>query len=521
MDRAASNGWHLRTVARGWALNLFGAVCFGALNFLLVVVVTRGLGAGRAGGFFEAVALFSILSHSASLGADTGVVRMVSRQRALDRDVDVRRTLSVAVWPAVVAGAGAGAIVFVGAPWIADLVADPSHQATLATYLRVMAPFLPIAAGYTVVIAATRGFGTMVPATVVDRVAKPALQPALLAVVVGAGLGGIAIALSWTAPLIVVALAASLWLVRLVRKTERDAHLHQPARSFRQLSSEFWRFTAPRGLAAVFQVTILWLDTLMIGALASTRDAGIYTAATRYVVIGMFAAIAIMQVLAPKLSELLAKQEHEGAEQIYQTATAWLIGLNWPIYLTLIVFAPFLLSLFGPGFVEGDVALLVLAGTMMVATAVGPVDVVLLMGGKSLWHLLNTLVALALNIGLNLILIPRMGIVGAAVAWSASILFNNLAPVIQVWLLLRLHPFGPAFWRVTGSAALCFGLLALLVRGLMGPSLAGFVTSTLVAIALYVALLWRSRRELRLWVIRDAFRPRSKAVAAERVVSGV
>ena len=62
----------LRTVARGGTLNFAGSVVNGVLQFALVVVVTQALTKSEAGAFFEAVALFIILSNSGVLGADTG-----------------------------------------------------------------------------------------------------------------------------------------------------------------------------------------------------------------------------------------------------------------------------------------------------------------------------------------------------------------------------------------------------------------------------------------------------------------
>lgn len=89
---------------------------------------------------------------------------------------------------------------------------------------------------------------------------------------------------------------------------------------------------------------------------------------------------------------------------------------------------------------------------MLVASGIGAVDVVLLMGGKSIWNLANTVASLTLNLVLNLLLIPRLGITGAAIAWSVSILVNNLAPLTHVWAFLWLHPFGSAVARAALSA---------------------------------------------------------------------
>ena len=73
----------LTTLARGGVLNLVGAVATGLFQFVLVLVIARGLDTGGTGAFFEAVALFLILSAASALGADMGLSRMIPRYRAL------------------------------------------------------------------------------------------------------------------------------------------------------------------------------------------------------------------------------------------------------------------------------------------------------------------------------------------------------------------------------------------------------------------------------------------------------
>ena len=109
---------------------------------------------------------------------------------------------------------------------------------------------------------------------------------------------------------------------------------------------------------------------------------------------------------------------------------------------------------------------------MLVATWCGAVDVVLGMAGRSVWTMYNAIAALAADLVLNIILIPRIGIVGAAIAWAVAILINNLAPLLELALWMGLHPFG----RATTLAAIlprasASGALPLIARPLVHHSL--------------------------------------------------
>ncbi len=128
------------------------------------------------------------------------------------------------------------------------------------------------------------------------------------------------------------------------------------------------------------------------------------------------------------------------------------------------------------------------------------------MGGKSSWNLFNTVVALSSNIALNLILIPRYGGTGAAIAWSSSILFTNLLPLVQVWKFLGMHPFGPGFPKVALAAGAAYGALGLVMRVALGTSFVVFLAYQVVAGLLYVGMLWRHRQSLQLDVMLGELR---------------
>jgi O-antigen/teichoic acid export membrane protein len=489
----------LATLARGGALNLAGAAATGLGNFALLVVVARGLRAEGTGAFYEALALFLILSSAATLGVDVGLSRTLPRYRALGRARDLRRALSLSLWPVAAAGGLLGALAYGFAPELAEAFTRGGGSAQLTDLVRTFALFVPVSALSLATFAATRGLATMRPTVLLDKLARPTLQPLAVLAAVAAGAGATVVALAWLGPYLPALAAGLAWLAVLLRRAERSrpgAPEPPPARPSGRLAGEFWRFTGPRGLAALFQTTSLWLNTLLIGALASTAAAGVYAAASRCLTVAAMAAVAIRQVLAPKLSELLAGGATERAAAVYQTATAWLIALTWPIYLALLTFGPALLAVFGADFAGGQVVLVVLAAAMLAATAVGPVDVVLLMGGGSGWNLANTVAALAANLALGVALVPRFGLAGVAVASAAGNLVNNLLPLLQVRRSLGLHPFGPGVGVAAALSAVSFGLVGLGLRALLGPTAAGLAVYAAAGCGLYAALLWRWRDRL-------------------------
>ena len=126
------------------------------------------------------------------------------------------------------------------------------------------------------------------------------------------------------------------------------------ARAFQRMNGargsalEFWRFTAPRACQGTFQVTILWLDILLVGALVSRHAAGVYAAVSKLAMVGTFALEGTRLAISPQVSALLARGEHHRAAALYQTATRWLMLAAWPLYLVFAIFPAVVLGIFGP-----------------------------------------------------------------------------------------------------------------------------------------------------------------------------
>ena len=148
----------LATLARGGTLTLAGSVASSLLGFALVVVIARGFHQARvAGVLFEVIALFMIISNTTELGADTGLVRMVAGYRATSRSRDLRPTLSLALWPVLLLSSAVAVLVYVFAPQLATVVIHGGSRVTAVRYIRVFAPFLPMASATTVILSGTGG----------------------------------------------------------------------------------------------------------------------------------------------------------------------------------------------------------------------------------------------------------------------------------------------------------------------------------------------------------------------------
>lgn len=479
---APSSGADLGRVGRGSLLNLVGAGFSAVANVFVLVLLTRGFGKAEAGVIYAATSVFLVLEAVGRAGADVSLVYFLSRQRALFGAVR-RGTLRHALRPVAGLTVSMSLLLLVFAEPLGRVVGGGPHT---ADYLRILALFLPAGSLSQVVLGASRGLGSMRPTVVIDRLGRSLVQVVLVAVAAISGSGTIAV-FGWSVSYVPAALLALVWLRRALVGRPSDA----PPLSGR----EFWGFTAPRALATVSQTILQRLDIVLVAAIRSPAEAAVYAAATRFLVVGQLGVQALSNAVQPPLSSALALGDLRSARVLYQTSTAWLVLLVWPMLLTSLVFAPLILTIFGHDYGSGVTTMVIIGLSMMMATACGFVDILLVMAGRSGYSLANTTAALIANVLLNLILIPHFGLTGAAISWAVAIAINNLAPLAQVYWSLRLHPFGWGTLLAAAVTVVLFGGLPGLVIALTGSY--GFGLAALApAVAAFLNALYVGRHRL-------------------------
>lgn len=483
-SRAGAGHASRARLAKESVLSLGGSVFAGTLSLIIPVIVTRQLSAADAGIYFEAVALFMVLLSAGALGSDTGVLRSLPAALVRGESAAVPLYLRTAVWlPVIWAGLVSLALV-IAAPQLAVLLlhASPEHESTLVTCIYIVAGGLPFGVAYLVTMAATRGLHSIRMLVLVDKLGKSAVQ---LLVVAGAVLiaeSARGAVVGWLSAYVMGLMVTTIWLVSYIRRNKQADSTELSSSERRTLVRAFWKFSIPRAGAHLCNVAMQRVDILLVGALLGPADAALYAAATRFVVLGSLLAQSIQQVMAPKISAAVAADKQDDAREVYQTTTAWLTLIAWPMYLVAVSFAALLLSVFGDGYRTAWPAVVILCFTMLIATACGPVDTVLLMAGRSLLSLQNAFIALVAMVIADLVLIPSLGIEGAAIGWATALATKNLLALVQVHGVMSMHPFGRAFRTAAVITVTSYGIIPFITVQVMGESVAALGVSLLLGV---------------------------------------
>ncbi|WP_374968269.1 flippase [Terrabacter sp. BE26] len=463
-------------MARGGGLNILGAILQQSALFAIVTMLAHVLGKDDVGRYAECFALLSLLGLLALAGFRSGLTRFVAIHLA---DADVSRLRgTVRLGMGITAGGSLALAVALGllAPTIARIMGDEQ----LETGVRLVALTLPAHALSEAALAATQGWRTQKAYTVIGRIFDPVLRLVLTIAALWLGYGYLGamwslVIASWVTVLLAL---AALWLRMKHVPQGRAVYTIRDIMSFSMIS---WA-------SALAATGLIWADTLILGAMTDAGQVGVYSVATRLVTLAVFVLPPITATFAPHMAHLHHSQDYAGAARAYGSATRWTLLLSMPAFVVLLVFPQQLLAVFGGGFTEGAAVTVILACGQLVGAAAGPCGVVLNMSGRVGLSLLDNALVLVANIGLNLLLIPQWGIVGAAVAWSASIIVVNAIKVIQAWKIVGVRAEGASTGKIMLAALPAAGV-GLLVDHLIENWVASLVVGVTTCVVVYLVFI--------------------------------
>ena len=391
-----------------------------------------------SGTYAQAFAIRQILTLVALGGMRSAMTRYVAIHRAEDDPAALRGTVRFGLVFSVGMATLFGIALFAASNWLAyDAFNDPG----LASALRWVAIGLPSACFTVAALSATQGFRTQRPNAIAGSVLEPVLRIVLtvLVLVMGYGLNGTIVVMQVAS--VVTSIVSLFWLRKLMAKHPRVTPRYE--------IGVVMRYASISWLSSVAQQGLVWADIVLLGLFLAPSEVGIYQVATRIVLVGGIAAAALNASLAPRAADLFQRHELQVLKRLYVASSEWLVRMELPLLVFLFVCTEPVLRLFGPDFTSGvTVTRILIIGTLIdAATTQG--GIVLNMSGRNGMNMVDTVAALVLNVGLNLILIPHFGINGASVAWTVSLTLIGILRAIQVHhYVIDAYPLS---WRVLKS----------------------------------------------------------------------
>ena len=385
------------------------------------------------------------------------------------------------------AGFVMAALVYALAPFVAITCFDDPAMVPVLRAFSFALPFFAISYLHAEL---SRAFKTAKYAVFVRDVVGPVLQIATFIVFHYMGLGFLSVVYSFVLSNVVS--AGLMWFMVRLQIRRFASGLNVPAPACRYFPRH-WRkvlvYSAPLIPLGLLFRGDHFADLIMLNILSESSDVGVYAAAVRWVAMFAMLTLPVDLMFGPLLAGQLGLKEVGHVRVLYGAVTRWTYFITLPGVIFMLIARSQMMLVFGADFAgDGSVALVILLMGTLAATLAKGAGLSLVLGGHQRSELLCLSGGLMLNVLLNVLLIPRYGIIGAAIATATAQTIANACRLLVVQFHLRIHPFTmhlavPLLFAVPVSAVIV-GLLSIFPAGAVTTIAAGCAGALVVCVAI-------------------------------------
>jgi O-antigen/teichoic acid export membrane protein len=465
--KASTFEQNINVVASGGGVTFSGKLFTNVLRLGTAILLARILGADELGLYNLALSGLSIAMGISLFGLDAALVRFIAVMAGRSDDEGIWDVLQVGMGISLLLSAILGTGLFALSYVAADSL---FHEPRLAPALQLASVFVPLMVIYDQLGNVLKGFKKFNEAVVAQYVYQPIVRLALIGLLAIIGLNA-------KTAVIAYGFGAVSSSVAMIYSLNKHFPLRRPLRLSLKILKEMMIFSVPvwlSGLLNQFQGNI---QSVFIGTMNTIAGVGVFGVASQITSVSGEFSSSISSTSKPVMAELQDRGDVRQMERIYQTANKWVAIVQIPIFLLMVIFPSAILSIFGESYVDGSTALIILAVASFIKVITGMGGIIIDMAGYTNLKLLNSVLRLGLYIGLDYLLIPRFGLVGASIAVLVGEGGVNLLRLAQVYFIFGILPVNPGFVRLLLAPATALASVLLLTTWL--PSGTNLVHATI------------------------------------------
>lgn len=189
----------------------------------------------------------------------------------------------------------------------------------------------------------------------------------------------------------------------------------------------------PMAVSALSYFLMQSIDILLLTKYSTFEQVAYYAIAVKLSTITSLALFSVNIIIAPKIAEMYESGKRNELKLLLRNGNRLILTLSFPVIAILAIFSKWILGLFGEGYVLAQTAFLILLFGQLFSSLCGPLGVYMNMTGKQKKLQRLLIFGLVLNVGLNIISIPRYGMIGAAASTALSMIIWKVLAVIMTY----------------------------------------------------------------------------------------
>lgn len=425
------------TVLRGGSITVVGKIFNNLIRLALAILLARVLGTVELGYYSLALSTLNIAMGVALFGLDAAVIRFVAVMQSRDDAQKTWESIQIGTGLSLIFSTLVGIFLYIFSFYLAINV---FNDIQLVPYLQLTSIFIPMLVVNDQLSNVLKGFKKFDLSVFAQYIFQPIARLIITGIIFFIGLNA-------KTAIIAYCLATISSTGLLIYFLNRNFSLKGKIKVSGSLLKETLIFSIPVWLSSLLSRFKNNIQTLFIGSWDTIAGVGIFAVASQITFVSSEISSAINVTSKPIIAELVDQGDISQMERIYQITNKWIVIIQIPIFLIMVLFPKTLLQIFGNEFTDGSLTLIILAFGSLLKVGTGMGGIIIDMAGYTKIKLVNSIFQIITLIILNFIFIPRWGLVGAAVAAVVAEGFVNILRLIEVFFLYKIIPFNRSFYK--------------------------------------------------------------------------
>jgi O-antigen/teichoic acid export membrane protein len=387
-----------------------GTLLSKVVTYLYRVILAKNFGQEDYGLFSLAVIVINLCIAVLSLGLQSGLVRYIPLYLGKKENEKIKSIVRFCLNLTLITSfIGAGLLFF-----FSDTIAVTFfHNSELTMFLKLFAVFIPIilfSGLFHCILLAYEKVGWY---SFIGNILTPLSQLLILLLFIFLGLGTETIPLSYNMAFLFVLLTSFLVCKFGIKDLFGKPNLKKE--EIKEVNKKLISYSWPIIFSGLVSYLFATVDSFLIGYFKPISYVGIYNAAVPISVFLLIAPTLFLQLFLPIITKEYAKNNIQLISKLSKQLGKWIFIFNLPLLIIMLLFPGAVINLlFGAEYLQAETSLRFLSIGIFFYSLFQISENLLSMAGKSKRILINLIIAVIVSIGLNLFLIPRYGIDGAA-----------------------------------------------------------------------------------------------------------
>ena len=404
----------LKLIAKTSLIVFIGVFLSKILSYAYRIIIARYYGPEIYGVFSLALIILGWAIAFSSLGLTDGLLRYIPIYRGKNQINRIKYILKFVITTVLITSLVSSFVLFILADEISLNIFKNSE---LSIFLKFFSVLLPIAVISNIYLSIIRAFEKIAIYSFLVNIFQNILKLLLLIILIFIGFKSESVIYSYFLGVFIIFIIA--YFVSKYKIPEIFGFSNINKKDKLLIKKEIFSYSWPIMFSGIFISLLYWIDSLVIGYYLGVNSVGIYNAAIPIVALFGFAQELFMQLMFPLINREYSKKNFKLIEEISKQVSKWIFILDLPLFIIVLLFPGAIINiLFGQDYLGASNALRILSIGIFISFLIPLLTNLMSMVGKSKILLLNLIIASTINLILNIFLVPKLGIEGAAIATS-------------------------------------------------------------------------------------------------------